>query len=148
MTVSWYSITASCYSTNSFLMLLRDCFFAFPRTFVVHNSFLVFHKSCLIFHTCCLVFLGASRYYTKASRYSSNQYSLRVRSSLRWQQMWHCHITPALVRLCAYTKSTEELRRASKSGWGWRLRLCALWFSQCRTATMPHCHSTALPQCH
>ena len=81
---SWYSVKASWYSTNSFLMLLRDSFFVFPQFFAVHNSFLVFHKSCSVFHTCCLVFLGASRYYIKASRYSSNQYSLRVRSSLRF----------------------------------------------------------------
>ena len=80
---SWYSVKASWYSTNSFLMLLRDCFFVCPWTFAVHNSFMVFHKSRLVFHTSCLVFLGASRYYTEASRYSSNQYSLRVRSSLR-----------------------------------------------------------------
>ena len=81
---SWYSVKASWYSTNSFLMLLRDCFFVCPWTFAVHNSFMVFHKSRLVFHTSCLVFLGASRYYTEASWYSSNQYSLRVRSSLRF----------------------------------------------------------------
>ena len=81
---SWYSVKASWYSTNSFLMLLRDCFFVCPWTFAVHNSFMVFHKSRLVFHTSCLGFLGASRYYSEASRYSSNQYSLRVRSSLRF----------------------------------------------------------------